>query len=238
MENNMPLLQINNLSKSYRSGSEKLTVLDNISLTIDHGSFLALLGPSGSGKSTLLHLIGTMDKADSGTILLNNQDLTRLSEKELATFRLKNIGFVFQFHYLLPEFTALENVAIPAMIAGIPRDEALQKAKTWLSYLALDHRLNHYPSELSGGEKQRVAIGRALINEPELILADEPTGNLDADTGQRVLTLFHRIHQEFGQTLILVTHDQTIAKGAETRLSLNKGKLFDCDLPQADEIHH
>ena len=164
-----------------------------------------------------------------------------LSEKELAYFRLKHIGFVFQFHYLLPEFTALENVAIPAMIAGTPKNEAFQRAKTWLHYLALKDRAKHYPSELSGGEKQRVAIGRALINEPELILADEPTGNLDADTGQRVLELFHQIHREFGKSFILVTHDQSIARSAELRLSLNKGKLlFEkyCDPPQASETHH
>lgn len=221
----MSAIKIRNLVKSYQSGNDTLYVLNGLNLEVNAGAYIALLGPSGSGKSTLLHLIGSMDLPDSGQIIINDQDITIIPEDRLADFRLHNIGFIFQFHYLLPEFTALENVAIPMMIAGKERKAALKRGKELLDYLGLVERGHHYPSELSGGEKQRVAIGRALINEPALILADEPTGNLDYDTGLSVLELFEKIQAEFNHTFILVTHDRSIGKRAKNTLWLQNGVL-------------
>jgi lipoprotein-releasing system ATP-binding protein len=196
-----------------------------IRLQINKGDFISLMGPSGSGKSTLLNIMGTMDFPSSGSIHLLETNLTNLNENELAEYRLKHFGFIYQFHYLLPEFTILENVAIPAMLFGKTKQEAFKLAEELMEFLNILERGHHYPSEISGGEKQRAAIGRALINRPDILLADEPTGNLDHETGQKVLKLFQKIHQEFGQTLFIVTHDEEVSKIAQKRFTLIDGKL-------------
>jgi lipoprotein-releasing system ATP-binding protein len=200
-------------------------VLKNIDFCLNKGDFISLMGPSGSGKSTLLNIMGTMDFPSSGSIHLLETNLTNLNENELAEYRLKHFGFIYQFHYLLPEFTILENVAIPAMLFGKTKQEAFKLAEELMEFLNILERGHHYPSEISGGEKQRAAIGRALINRPDILLADEPTGNLDHETGQKVLKLFQKIHQEFGQTLFIVTHDEEVSKIAQKRFTLIDGKL-------------
>ena len=221
----MKLLEVKNINKNYLSGEKTLHVLKNIDFCLNKGDFISLMGPSGSGKSTLLNIMGTMDFPSSGSISLMNTNLTILKENELAEYRLKHFGFIYQFHYLLPEFTILENVAIPAMLFGRSKKESFLLAEELMEFLDISQRGHHYPSEISGGEKQRVAIGRALINKPDILLADEPTGNLDHETGQRVLKLFQKIHQEFDQTLFIVTHDAEVSKIAQKRFVLVDGKL-------------
>lgn len=221
----MELLKVEKINKNYSSGEQTLHVLKNIDFCLNKGDFISLMGPSGSGKSTLLNIMGTMDFPSSGSIHLLETNLTNLKENELAEYRLKHFGFIYQFHYLLPEFTILENVAIPAMLFGKTKQEAFKLAEELMEFLNILERGHHYPSEISGGEKQRAAIGRALINRPDILLADEPTGNLDHKTGQRVLKLFQKIHQEFGQTLFIVTHDEEVSKIAQKRFTLIDGKL-------------
>jgi len=221
----MELLKVEKINKNYSSGEKTLHVLKNIDFCLNKGDFISLMGPSGSGKSTLLNIMGTMDFPSSGSIHLLETNLTNLKENELAEYRLKHFGFIYQFHYLLPEFTILENVAIPAMLFGKTKQEAFKLAEELMEFLNILERGHHYPSEISGGEKQRAAIGRALINRPDILLADEPTGNLDHKTGQRVLKLFQKIHQEFGQTLFIVTHDKEVSKIAQKRFTLIDGKL-------------
>ncbi len=221
----MKLLKIEKVNKNYASGEKTLHVLKNIDFCLNKGDFISLMGPSGSGKSTLLNIMGTMDFPSSGSIHLLNTNLTKLNENELSEYRLKHFGFIYQFHYLLPEFTILENVAIPAMLLGKTKKESFKLAEELMEFLNISQRGHHYPSEISGGEKQRAAIGRALINKPDILLADEPTGNLDHETGQRVLKLFRKIHNDFGQTLFIVTHDEEVSKIALKRLNLIEGKL-------------
>ena len=221
----MELLKVEKINKNYSSGEQTLHVLKNIDFCLNKGDFISLMGPSGSGKSTLLNIMGTMDFPSSGSIHLLETNLTNLNENELSEYRLKHFGFIYQFHYLLPEFTILENVAIPAMLFGKTKKEAFKLAEELMEFLNILERGHHYPSEISGGEKQRAAIGRALINKPDILLADEPTGNLDHETGQRVLKLFQKIHQEFGQTLFIVTHDKEVSKIAQKRFTLIDGKL-------------
>jgi lipoprotein-releasing system ATP-binding protein len=221
----MELLKVEKINKNYSSGEKTLHVLKNIDFCLNKGDFISLMGPSGSGKSTLLNIMGTMDFPSSGSIHLLETNLTNLNENELAEYRLKHFGFIYQFHYLLPEFTILENVAIPAMLFGKTKQEAFKLAEELMEFLNILERGHHYPSEISGGEKQRAAIGRALINRPDILLADEPTGNLDHETGQKVLKLFQKIHQEFGQTLFIVTHDEEVSKIAQKRFTLIDGKL-------------
>jgi len=221
----MELLKVEKINKNYSSGEKTLHVLKNIDFCLNKGDFISLMGPSGSGKSTLLNIMGTMDFPSSGSIHLLETNLTNLKENKLAEYRLKHFGFIYQFHYLLPEFTILENVAIPAMLFGKTKQEAFKLAEELMEFLNILERGHHYPSEISGGEKQRAAIGRALINRPDILLADEPTGNLDHETGQRVLKLFQKIHQEFGQTLFIVTHDEEVSKIAQKRFTLIDGKL-------------
>jgi len=221
----MELLKVEKINKNYSSGEKTLHVLKNIDFCLNKGDFISLMGPSGSGKSTLLNIMGTMDFPSSGSIHLLETNLTNLKENKLAEYRLKHFGFIYQFHYLLPEFTILENVAIPAMLFGKTKQEAFKLAEELMEFLNILERGHHYPSEISGGEKQRAAIGRALINRPDILLADEPTGNLDHETGQRVLKLFQKIHQEFGQTLFIVTHDKEVSKIAQKRFTLIDGKL-------------
>jgi lipoprotein-releasing system ATP-binding protein len=220
------IIEVKNLSKHYQSGNKTLKVLDGVDLTIGQGDFISLMGPSGSGKSTFLNIIGTMDAPDSGDILIAGKNVTHMPENLLAQFRLKHIGFVFQFHYLLPEFSIEENVAMPMMIGGMSRHEAIEKAREMLDYLGMTERMHHFPAEISGGEKQRAVIGRALVNNPDILLADEPTGNLDKETGEKVLNLFKKIQKDLNQTFFLVTHNDAIAKIAEINYRLDDGKLI------------
>ena len=201
----------------------KLKVLKGISLEISKGEIISIVGASGAGKSTLLHLIGTLDKADSGRVELNGIEVGKLSDKKLSEFRNRHIGFVFQFHHLLPEFTALENICIPAFIANKGRKEALVKAMELLDFLNLKERSHHKPSELSGGEQQRVAVARALINNPDVILADEPSGNLDSASAVELHNLFFRLRDTFSQTYIIVTHNAELANMADRKLTIKDG---------------
>jgi lipoprotein-releasing system ATP-binding protein len=207
----MPFLEARALSKIYRNAEVPVEVFKDLDLAVERGEMLAIVGPSGIGKSTLLHLLGGLDRPDSGTIKVENAEVTAMSNDELARFRNRNVGFVFQFHHLLPEFSAVENVAMPGWIGRIPKNDALRKAAALLEELGLEARERHFPSQLSGGEQQRVAIARALLTEPLLFLADEPTGNLDLQTSERVFELMRECHTKRGLTSVLVTHNQELA---------------------------
>ena len=215
------MIQAQNITKSYDS----LRVLKGIDLEVAKGEIVAIVGPSGAGKSTLLHIIGTLDSPDSGAVVMNGVNVSGLKEKKLSAFRNKNIGFVFQFHHLLPEFTALENVCIPAYIAHVSKKEAERKATDILSFLGLNDRLTHKPSQLSGGEQQRVAVARALINSPDVVLADEPSGNLDSDNAKELHKLFFDLRQQFNQTFIIVTHNNEFAGMSDRKLLMKDGSF-------------
>lgn len=216
------MIQINGLEKNYGT----LQVLKGINLEIADRSVISIVGASGAGKSTLLHIIGTLDQPTKGTVLIDNTDLYSLSDKKLAQYRNQNIGFIFQFHHLLPEFTAVENVALPALIAGLSHAEAFQRAKELLDFLKLGERLTHKPSQLSGGEQQRVAVARALANNPKLVLADEPSGNLDTENARSLHQLFLDLRDEFGQTFVVVTHNTDLAKLADQTIEMKDGKIL------------
>lgn len=222
-----PILASQNISKTFASedNSGRLTVLDNVSMQTYPGQVQAIIGSSGSGKSTLLHLLGGLDRPDSGNILWEGTNISTLSDDKLSSERNSRIGFVFQFHHLLPEFTALENTMMPLMIAGQNRQQAKNEATELLSKFGLNKRIEHRPSQLSGGEQQRVALARALINRPQLILADEPTGNLDEDNTEKVLNLLFDLRNEYRVSILLVTHENGIAERADQILSLSHGKL-------------
>jgi lipoprotein-releasing system ATP-binding protein len=215
------MIKANHIIKSYDS----LNVLNDVTVHINKGEVISIVGPSGAGKTTLLHILGTLDKADKGSLEINNVDIASLSNNRLAEFRNKNIGFVFQFHHLLPEFTALENVCIPAFIAGTAVDKAKERANELLTFLGLEKRTHHKPSELSGGEQQRVAVARALINTPAVILADEPSGNLDSKTAKELHDLFFTLRDKFNQTFIIVTHNDELANMADRKLTMRDGKI-------------
>lgn len=215
------MIKATNIHKSY----PPLHVLKGVSISINKGEVISIVGPSGAGKTTLLHILGTLDRANSGTLEINNISTSTLSNKKLADFRNKNIGFVFQFHHLLPEFTALENVCIPAFIAKVPKLVAEEKAVDLLNFLGLSERLNHKPSELSGGEQQRVAVARALINNPSVILADEPSGNLDSATAKELHQLFFTLREKFNQTFVIVTHNDELANMADRKLVMKDGNI-------------
>ena len=207
----MSFLEARGLSKTYRNAEVPVRVLENLDLAVEKGEMLAIVGPSGIGKSTLLHLLGGLDRPDVGAIHVGGRELTALSNDEMARFRNRSVGFVFQFHHLLPEFTAVENVAMPGWIGRIPTDEALKRAAALLAELGLEARSRHFPNQLSGGEQQRVAIARALATDPLLFLADEPTGNLDLETSERVFDLMRDCHVKRGLTSVLVTHNPDLA---------------------------
>jgi len=207
----MSFLEARSLSKTYRNAEVPVVVFDKLDLEVQQGEMLAIVGPSGIGKSTLLHLLGGLDRADSGGVRVGEHDLGRMSADALARFRNQHVGFVFQFHHLLPEFNAAENVAMPGWIGKMDRDDALQRAHALLGELGLDHRARHYPNQLSGGEQQRVAIARALLAGPTLFLADEPTGNLDFETSERVFELMRECHRKRGLTSVIVTHNPDLA---------------------------
>lgn len=202
-----------------------LQVLKGIDLAISAGEIVSIVGKSGAGKSTLLHILGTLDRADSGSLVLNNQTIDTLNEKELAKFRNRHIGFVFQFHHLLQEFTALENVCIPAYINGVQPSQAESRAKELLSYLGLSERINHKPNQLSGGEAQRVAVARALINEPSIVFADEPTGNLDKSSSELLHQLFLQLRKDFNYTFAIVTHNPGLAALSDRIITIEDGMI-------------
>ena len=207
----MPFLEARGLSKVYRNAEVPVHVFRDLDLDVERGEMLAIVGPSGIGKSTLLHLLGGLDRPDAGKILVDGRDMTHLSNDELARYRNRNVGFVFQFHHLLPEFTAEENVAMPAWIARIGKNEALKSARALLAELGLESRTRHFPNQLSGGEQQRVAIARALLVDPVLFLADEPTGNLDLETSERVFELMRECHRKRRLSSVIVTHNRDLA---------------------------
>ena len=216
------MIKINQLNKYYGD----LHVLKDVELNISSQEIVTLLGASGAGKTTLLNIIGTLDKADSGIVEINNRDITSLNEKQLSEFRNKEIGFVYQFHYLLNEFTALENIIMPALIAKEKKSDAIEKAKELLDILKIYDRAEHKPSELSGGEQQRVAIARALINRPSIILADEPSGNLDTNNAKQLHELFFQLRETYKQTFLIVTHNQELATMSDRRLIMQDGKII------------
>ncbi|HEX69088.1 MAG TPA: ABC transporter ATP-binding protein [Candidatus Bathyarchaeota archaeon] len=217
------LLEVRDVKKTYRMGKVLVPALRGVSFDVKEGEFLTIFGPSGSGKSTLLHLMGCLDRPDEGEILIDGENVLKLSDDKLAELRLTKIGFVFQFFNLLPRLTALQNVELPLTIAGVPEKEAREKAEKTLKLVGLEARMNHRPFELSGGEQQRVAIARALINDPKIVLADEPTGNLDTKTGWEIVQLMKRLNEEKGQTFIVVTHDPHIAETAHRIVHLKDG---------------
>ena len=215
------MIEIQGISKSFG----ELQVLKGINLIIYKGEVVSVVGPSGAGKTTLLQIMGTLDKADSGSVVINGIELGNLKEKELSAFRNKQIGFVFQFHQLLPEFTALENVMIPALIGGMSSEKAMKKAKETLAFLGLAERASHKPAELSGGEKQRVAVARALINDPAVIFADEPSGSLDSKNKEELHQLFFDLRDKLGQTFVIVTHDEDLAQLTDRTIHMVDGRI-------------
>lgn len=219
------MIKAENISKQFNG----LEVLKNVSLEIKKGEIVAIVGSSGAGKTTLLQILGVLDSPEKNTnakLTINDTDVLSLKDQQLAAFRNKNLGFIFQFHQLLPEFTALENVCIPAFILGKTKNEAEKEAKELLDYLGLSHRINHFPSELSGGEQQRVAVARALINKPSVIFADEPSGNLDTNSAENLHELFFKLRDNFGQTFVIVTHNEELANLADRKLVMSDGKFI------------
>jgi lipoprotein-releasing system ATP-binding protein len=217
------LVRVRDLVKNYISGAETLRILRGISLAVERGSAVAVSGQSGSGKSTLLNIIGGLDRCDSGSVEVAGTDISGLGEIELSSYRQRRIGFIFQFHYLLKDFTALENVMLPAYMTGLRKKDAMEKARLLLADMKLDDRTGHFPSQLSGGERQRVAVARAMVNDPDIILADEPTGNLDPNNSAMVAELLYAGAEKWGKTLIVVTHDEGVASRAKIRYVLENG---------------
>jgi putative ABC transport system ATP-binding protein len=225
LENQTPIVEIEHVNKSYRRGTHIIPVLENITLDIAEGEFLALMGPSGSGKSTLLNLIAALDQVDNGIIRVGGIDITVLSETELAAWRSVNVGFIFQFYNLIPVLTAFENVELPLLLTGLSRRERHEHVELALQVVNLASRMDHYPGQLSGGEQQRVAIARAIVTDPTILVADEPTGDLDRVSAEEILGLMDRLNRDSHKTIIMVTHDPRAAKKAHTIRYLDKGIL-------------
>lgn len=225
MSSKPPIVRIRDLSKAYRRGSQILPVLNDISLDIEEGEFMALMGPSGSGKTTLLNLIAGIDRADSGAVIVGGLDITNLSEAELARWRANHVGFIFQFYNLIPVLTAFENVELPLLLSGLSRQERKSHVETALRMVKLSDRIDHYPGQLSGGQQQRVAIARAVVTDPTILVADEPTGDLDRVSAEDILELMERLVHELGKTVIMVTHDPRAANKAHVIKHLDKGVL-------------
>ncbi len=219
------LVEVESVSKSYQRNGLRIPVLENINLSVPEGEFLALMGPSGSGKSTLLNLIAGIDRPDAGSIVVANDDVTKLSESQMADWRAHHIGFIFQFYNLIPVLTAYENVELPLLLTKLSKKERDEHVKLALGVVGLGDRMKHYPKQLSGGQQQRVAIARAIVADPTLIVADEPTGDLDKNSAAEILTLLERLNEEFNKTIIMVTHDQRAADKAHTIRHLDKGEL-------------
>ncbi len=219
------MIQAKNIYKTYG----KLAVLKGVDISIEKGEIVSVVGASGAGKTTLLHILGTLDTADNqkdSSLIINNTNISGLSSKQLASFRNQHIGFIFQFHQLLPEFTAIENVCIPALIQGIPYKEAAKRAQSLLDYLKLSNRFDHKPSALSGGEQQRVSVARALMNEPAVVFADEPSGNLDSESAENLHQLFFDLRKTFNQTFMIVTHNEELANRADRKLTMVDGRII------------
>lgn len=215
------MIKVKDVTKSF----DRLQVLKGIDLTVERGEIISIVGPSGAGKTTLLQIMGSLDRPDSGTVSYDGTDIFSMSEKQKARFRNANIGFVFQFHQLLPEFTIAENVAMPALIGGMSRTKALARAKELLDYLGLGDRISHKPSQLSGGERQRGAVARALVNSPDVVLADEPSGSLDSVNRQELHRLFFDLRRDMGQTFVIVTHDESLAAMADRTIAMHDGRI-------------
>jgi lipoprotein-releasing system ATP-binding protein len=228
------ILEAKNIFKSYRNGEKTLPVLVDLSINIKKKETITIMGPSGSGKSTLLHILGTLDKPDSGEIIIGQTSIKSLKDDDLARLRSREIGFIFQFHHLLPEFTAYENVLIPTQIEGNIKEKQM-RAKELFDYIGLTDRMEHFPSQLSGGERLRVAVMRALINNPAIVFADEPTGNLDAENADKLLKLFNRISDDFNQSLIITTHNRQVAELGNRQFVLQNGALISENNPQLSE---
>lgn len=224
---NDAILRSNDLSKSYNDGTTKVDVLQNISLSISKAERIAIIGPSGSGKSTLLHLLGGLDKPSQGSVFLDNTNWQSINEKARCQLRNKKLGFIYQFHHLLPEFSAVENVAMPLLLAGVAIADAEQKATHILEQVGLKLRLEHKPAQLSGGERQRVAIARALVHQPQCVLADEPTGNLDQNTAHKIFEMMLDLNKQMGTALVIVTHDVDLAHRMDKVLVLHRGSLLE-----------
>jgi putative ABC transport system ATP-binding protein len=223
----MALIELRDVSKSYRRDALEIPVLEGVSISVPEGDFLGLMGPSGSGKSTLLNLLAGIDRPDRGTIRVGDTDITRLSDRELATWRARNIGFIFQLYNLIPVLTAFENVELPLLLTSLTKKQRREHALTALNIVGLRERGDHYPRQLSGGQEQRVAIARAVVTDPKVLLADEPTGDLDAKSAAEVLTLLERLNTEFKKTIVLVTHDPHAAERARRVLHLEKGTFIE-----------
>jgi putative ABC transport system ATP-binding protein len=223
----MPLIEVRDVSKSYRRDALEIPVLDGVSISVPEGDFLGLMGPSGSGKSTLLNLLAGIDRPSRGTIRVADTDITRLSDRELASWRARNIGFIFQLYNLIPVLTAFENVELPLLLTSLTKKQRRDHALTVLNIVGLRERGDHYPRQLSGGQEQRVAIARAIVTDPKVLLADEPTGDLDAKSAGEVLTLLERLNTEFKKTIVLVTHDPHAAERARRVLHLEKGTFVE-----------
>lgn len=219
----MKILDVKNLSKTYGKGDTMVKALDNVSFSVEQGEFVAIIGPSGSGKSTLLHILGGVDTPTSGSVIINDTDISQLDETALAIFRRRQIGLIYQFYNLIPILTVEENLTLPLLLDGRKPDK--KQVQTLIDKLGLSHRLTHLPNQLSGGQQQRVSIGRALVNNPALLLADEPTGNLDSENSKEIIALLRHFNKEFKQTVIIITHDEKIALSADRIISIEDGKI-------------